>query len=321
MRREHMQLKRLLIILAVFVGVLVVAIMGMYKSWNAFTSGGIFGMLSSKGIYKMVDGTSETVILDHKAERIVAVGPNAADLVSELAGDSVVASTAAPYQTSNGVKQRVAPDVKAIEALKPDIVIVEDDNGATELVRPLREAGVKVALLRAPKTVKEVEDQTKAVGQLLGREDKAATLIGTMMNYIRDTESLRFARRDEPKKTVAVYNENGLYGAPDTLIQDMLKYVNVDNAATVVGIKRFYMGKKEDLIKANPDVIIVPMDIKGADFNRDAVLNSYYNDPALANLKAIKNKKVVILANESILAKTYHIGRGIYFMAQMVYER
>ena len=269
----------------------------------------------------MVDGTSETVILDHKAERIVAVGPNAADLVSELAGDSVVASTAAPYQTSNGVKQRVAPDVKAIEALKPDIVIVEDDNGATDLVRPLREAGVKVALLRAPKTVKEVEDQTKAVGQLLGREDKAATLVGTMMNYIRDTESLRFARRDEPKKIVAVYNENGLYGAPDTLIQDMLKYVNVDNAATMVGIKRSYMGKKEDLIKANPDVIIVPMDVKAVDFNRDAVLNSYYNDSTLANLKAIKNKKVVILANESILAKTYHIGRGIYFMAQMVYER
>lgn len=316
-----MQLKRLLIILAVFVGVLVVAIIGMYKSWNAFTSGGIFGMLSSKGIYKMVDGTSETVILDHKAERIVAVGPNAADLVSELAGDSVVASTAAPYQTSNGVKQRVAPDVKAIEALKPDIVIVEDDDGATDLVRPLREAGVKVALLRAPKTVKEVEDQTKAVGQLLGREDKAATLVGTMMNYIRDTESLRFARRDEPKKTVAVYNENGLYGAPDTLIQDMLKYVNVDNAATKVGVKRSYVGKKDDLIKADPDVIIVPMDIKAADFNRDAVLNSYYNDPTLANLKAIKNKKVAILANESILAKTYHIGRGIYFMAQMVYER
>ena len=268
-----------------------------------------------------MDCKSETVILDHKAERIVAVGPNAADLVSELAGDSVVASTAAPYQTSNGVKQRVAPDVKAIEALKPDIVIVEDDNGATDLVRPLREAGVKVALLRAPKTIKEVEEQTKAVGQLLGREDKAATLVGTMMNYIRDTESLRFARRDEPKKTVAVYNENGLYGAPDTLIQDMLKYVNVDNAATVVGIKRSYMGKKEDLIKADPDVIIVPMDVKAADFNRDAVLNSYYNDPTLANLKAIKNKKVVILANESILAKTYHIGRGIYFMAQMVYER
>lgn len=316
-----MQLKRLLIILAVFVGVLVVAIMGMYKSWNAFTSGGIFGMLSSKGIYKMVDGTSETVILDHKAERIVAVGPNAADLVSELAGDSMVASTAAPYQTSNGVKQHVAPNVKAIEALKPDIVIVEDDNGATDLVRPLREAGVKVALLRAPKTVNEVEDQTKAVGQLLGREDKVATLVGTMMNYIRDTESLRFARRDEQKKTVAVYNENGLYGAPDTLIQDMLKYVNVDNAATKVGVKRSYVGKKDDLIKADPDVIIVPMDIKAADFNRDAVLNSYYNDPTLANLKAIKNKKVAILANESILAKTYHIGRGIYFMAQMVYER
>ena len=316
-----MQLKRLLILLAIFCGVLVVAIMGMYKSWNAFTSGGIFGMLSSKGIYKMVDGTSETVILDHKAERIVAVGPNAADLASELAGDSVVASTAAPYQSSNGVKQRVALDVKAIAALKPDIVIVEDDDGTTDLVRPLREAGIKVALLRAPKTVKEVEDQTRSVGQLLGRADKAESLITTMMNYIRDTESLRFARRDDPKKTVAVYNENGLYGAPDTLIQDMLKYVNVDNAATKAGVKWSYMGKKDDLIKVDPDVIIVPTDVKAAGFNRDAVLNSYYNDPALKNVKAIKNKKVVIISNEAMMAKTYHIGRGIYNMAQFVYER
>lgn len=316
-----MQLKRLLIVLAIFCGVLVVAIMGMYKSWNAFTSGGIFGMLSSKGIYKMVDGTSETVILDHKAERIVAVGPNAADLASELAGDSVVASTAAPYQSSNGVRQRVALDVKAIAALKPDIVIVEDDDGTTDLVRPLREAGVKVALLRAPKTVKEVEDQTRNVGQLLGRADKAESLITTMMNYIRDTESLRFARRDDPKKTVAVYNENGLYGAPDTLIQDMLKYVNVDNAATKAGVKWSYMGKKDDLIKVDPDVIIVPADVKAPGFNRDAVLNSYYNDPALKNVKAIKNKKVVIISNEAMMAKTYHIGRGIYNMAQFVYER
>ena len=316
-----MQLKRLLIVLAIFCGVLVVAVMGMYKSWNAFTSGGIFGMLSSKGIYKMVDGTSETVILDHKAERIVAVGPNAADLVSELAGDSVVASTAAPYQSSNGVKQRVALDVKAIAALKPDIVIVEDDDGTTDLVRPLREAGIKVALLRAPKTVKEVEDQTRNVGQLLGRADKAESLITTMMNYIRDTESLRFARRDDPKKTVAVYNENGLYGAPDTMIQDMLKYVNVDNAATKAGVKWSYMGKKDDLIKVDPDVIIVPADVKAPGFNRDAVLNSYYNDPALKNVKAIKNKKVVIISNEAMMAKTYHIGRGIYNMAQFVYER
>ena len=316
-----MQLKRLLILLAIFCGVLVVAVMGMYKSWNAFTSGGIFGMLSSKGIYKMVDGTSETVILDHKAERIVAVGPNAADLASELAGDSVVASTAAPYQSSNGVKQRVALDVKAIVALKPDIVIVEDDDGATDLVMPLRKEGVKVALLRAPKTVKEVEDQTRNVGQLLGRADKAESLITTMMNYIRDTESLRFARRDDPKKTVAVYNENGLYGAPDTLIQDMLKYVNVDNAATKAGVKWSYMGKKEDLIKVDPDVIIVPTDVKAPGFNRDAVLNSYYNDPALKNVKAIKNKKVVIISNEAMMAKTYHIGRGIYNMAQFVYER
>ena len=92
-------------------------------------------------------------------------------------------------------------------------------------------------MLRAPETVKDVEDQTRNVGRLLGRKDKAESLIGTMMNYIRDTESLRFARRDEPKKTVAVYNQNGLYGKSKTLVADMLTYVVVDNAAIKSGVR------------------------------------------------------------------------------------
>ncbi|WP_462132473.1 ABC transporter substrate-binding protein [Veillonella tobetsuensis] len=316
-----MQLRRLMIFLTICIVGLVIAALGMYHSWQDFKSGGIWGLLTSKGHYSMVDGTSETVMLDHKAERIVAVGPNAADLVSELAGDSVVASTEAPYQVTNTVKQRVAPNVNAIAALKPDIVIIEDANGSTELVRPLRDKGIKVALLRAPETVKDVEDQTRNVGRLLGRKDKAESLIGTMMNYIRDTESLRFARRDEPKKTVAVYNQNGLYGKSKTLVADMLTYVVVDNAAIKSGVRLTDYGTKADLIKADPDVIIVPMDTRAPDYNREAVYASYYNDPALANLKAIKNKKIAIVSNESMLAKTYHVGRGIYSMAQVVYER
>ena len=165
-----MQLRRLMIVLAICIVGLLVAAFGMYRSWQNFTSGGLFGILSSHGHYMMVDGTSTTVTLDHKAERIVAVGPNVADLVSELAGDSVVATTAAPYQVTNTVKQRVAPDVNAIMALKPDIVIIEDSAESIELVSSLREKGVKVALLREPATVKDVEDQTRNVGKLLGRE-------------------------------------------------------------------------------------------------------------------------------------------------------
>lgn len=127
------------------------------------------------------------------------------------------------------------------------------------------------------------ENQTRNVGKLLGRESKADSLISTMMNYIRDTESLRFAHRDDPKQTFAVYNENGLYGNPKTLIADMLTYVGVDNAAVKSGVKQSNFGTKVDLIKANPDVIIVPMDIHSSDYNRDAIYANYYNDPAFAD--------------------------------------
>lgn len=130
------------------------------------------------------------------------------------------------------------------------------------------------------------EDQTRNVGKLLGRESKADSFIATMMNYIRDTESLCFAHRDNPKQSVAVYNDNGLYVKPKTLIADMLIYVGVDNAVLKSGVKQFNFGTKVDLINVNPDVIIVPMDIHSPDYNRDAIYANYYNDPALANLKA-----------------------------------
>lgn len=66
----------------------------------------------------------------------------------------------------------------------------------------------------------------------------------------------------------------------------MLTYVGVDNAATKSGVKQSNFGTKADLIKANPDVIIVPMDIHAPDYNRDAIYANYYNDPVLANMKA-----------------------------------
>ena len=45
--------------------------------------------------------------------------------MSELAGDSVVATTAAPYQVTNTVKQREAPDVNAIVALKRILLLLK----------------------------------------------------------------------------------------------------------------------------------------------------------------------------------------------------
>ena len=55
--------------------------------------------------------------------------------------------------------------------------------------------------------------------------------------------------------------------------------------------------------------------IMKTDYNRDAIYANYYNDSALTNLKAIKNKKVANVSTDALLAKSYHIGRGIYTIA------
>ena len=53
-----MQLRRLMIVLAICIVGLVVAAFGMYRSWQNFTSGGpIRHIKLSRAIYMMVDGT------------------------------------------------------------------------------------------------------------------------------------------------------------------------------------------------------------------------------------------------------------------------
>ena len=62
------------------------------------------------------------------------------------------------------------------------------------------------------------------------------------------------------------------------------------------------------------------MDIHAPDYNRDAIYANYYNDPVLANLKAIKNKKVAIVPTDALLARElpywtrylYNRSSGVY---------
>ena len=117
-------------------------------------------------------------------ERIVSLVPSLTELVwwfgcgdvllgrtrfcEEPAGDIEVVPTV------GGTKN---PDVEAIIATEPDLVIANREENRREDVEALRDAGLNV-LLTDPNSVEEALAMIAGVGEALGREKQAAGLVG-----------------------------------------------------------------------------------------------------------------------------------------------
>ena len=117
-------------------------------------------------------------------ERIVSLVPSLTELVwwfgcgdvllgrtrfcEEPAGDIEVVPTV------GGTKK---PDIEAIAAIEPDLVIANREENRREDVEALRDAGLNV-LLTDPNSVEEALAMIAGVGEALGREKQAAGLVG-----------------------------------------------------------------------------------------------------------------------------------------------
>ena len=114
--------------------------------------------------------------------RIVSLVPSLTELIAYLgAGDSLVgrtryctepASIAQRVPAAGGTKD---PDIAAIAALKPDLVIANKEENRREDVEALRARGIEV-LVTEIDSVREAIDGIRQMGDLLERREPAAQL-------------------------------------------------------------------------------------------------------------------------------------------------
>lgn len=112
-------------------------------------------------------------------ERIVSLVPSLTELVwwlgceDSLLGRTRFCEEIEVVPTIGGTKN---PDIEAIAALKPDLVIANREENRREDVEALRDAGLNV-LLTDPNSVEEALAMIAEVGEVLGRESEAAGLV------------------------------------------------------------------------------------------------------------------------------------------------
>jgi iron complex transport system substrate-binding protein len=193
--------------------------------------------------------------------RIVSLSPSATEVVWELgAGAQLVGvddySTFPDYVAKlPKVGSFLAPNLEAIVALRPTLVIVDDVHG--QVAGALRDAGI--ATIACPMhSLPDVKAALRAVGERIGHARDAARVMEHIDGNLDDFAAHRPAHH--PSVLAIIDREpSGLGGmvsiGPGSWLDELLAVVGGDNVLAHASV-RYPKISIEEVLRARPDVII-----------------------------------------------------------------
>lgn len=118
------------------------------------------------------------------------------------------------------------------------------------------------------------------------------------------------AVKDKKKLQVLDYSSYGYAAGDNTTVNQMIEMAGGINAAK--GLNGWQKISEEEIVKLNPDVIIVAESDKG--FEKKVLSNS-----ALQNVNAVKNKQVFAINGADLSSVSQYIINGVSDVAHVLY--
>ncbi len=242
-----------------------------------------------------VQAGNGAVTIATRPERIVSLSPTATETLYALGAGSQVTAVDdqsnypadAPKTALSGFK----PNVEAIAAAKPDLVVLSNDIDG--VVAGLAKVGVPVLVEPAANTLDEAYDEITDLGAATGNAEKATEIVTGMK---RELDQLAAAAPKDKKLTYYHELDTTPYAATSSTflgqIYGLFGLVNVaDEAPDAAG--GYPKLSAEFVAKADPALIFLG-DTKCCGQNKDALAKR----PGWSELSAIKNDAVIELDDD-----------------------
>lgn len=248
------------------------------------------------GFPATVQAANGKITIDKKPSRIVSLTPTGTEMLFAIgAGKQVVAvddQSDFPKQAPRTKLSGFKPNVEAIAAQSPDLVVLADD--ADGIVKSLTKLKVPVVQVPAATKLDETYDQLGDLGLATGHKAEADKVAGDVRSrlakIVKDTK--------KPAKPLTYYHEldNSLYSATSKTfvgqIYGMFGLTNIaDKAKKDVG--DYPQLSSEYVVESDPDMIFLA-DTVCCGQNAGTVEKR----PSWDELKAVKNGDVVELDDD-----------------------
>ncbi len=214
--------------------------------------------------------TDQLVMLLADPDQIVSV-----HWVTQDPADSAMAEQAARYPANHGLAEEII-------VLQPDLVFVGPFNSPFAKAMLARQ-GIPVHVVPTAVTLDDVRANIRTVARVLGVPARGRALIAA---FDRDLALTRNALRDADYRAL-VYGANGYSAGASSLFNEVMLHLGLENVAVDYGMEGWVKMSVEDVVGADPDLLVL------GDYRLDAPsqANMVLHHPALT---AIRTGKPVV---------------------------
>jgi iron complex transport system substrate-binding protein len=276
----------------------------------------LVALLLATGLAQALEVTDDrgiSVTFAQPPQRIVSLLPSLTESVCELGQCARLVGVDRYSNFPGSVKQLpqvgggLDPNIEAIVALKPDLVLMATSSRIGERLQSL---GIKVLALE-PKTHADVKRVLDKLGQVLGVSDA-----GRVWRVIDAATSAAAQSLPSSMAATRVYFEvnDGPYGAGESsFIGETLTRLGVKNIIPAA-LGPFPKLNPEFIVRANPDVIMVGQ----------RSLDSVGQRPGWAGMRAIREHRLCVFTTEQsdvLVRPGPRMAEGARLMAQCLADK
>jgi iron complex transport system substrate-binding protein len=253
---------------------------------------------------RVVDAGGDRVTV-RSAARIVVLNGDIAEVVFALGlGSRVVATdTSATYPPAATRLHRIGYQrtlsAEGILSLRPTVVIGNTTAGPASVIRQLRDAGVAVVVLPDDDRIASAWQKIRNVGRALGVPNRAARLAASTRARILAAQR-RAARATSRPKVAMLYLRGSrvqLLGGAGSRGDVMIRAARARDVGAELGITGFRQITAESLVRAAPDVLLVPE----AGLASVGGVAGVLRIPGVAQTPAGRNRRVVAFDDQYLL--------------------
>ncbi len=239
----------------------------------------------------ITESSGANVTITKQPRRIVSLSPTATEMLFAIAaGSQVVAVDDQSTFPSNAPVTKLSgfqPNVEAIAAYTPDLVVASDDTGG--IVHGLGALNVPIIIEPAAKNIDDSYKQIEQLGAATGRVTDASALEKKM----RSDLAAIVASVPRPTKQLKVYHEldDTYYSATSATfigqVYELLGLKNIADGATAVA-PDYPQLSAEYIVSSSPDLIVLA-DTKCCHQDMSTVAAR----PGWSSIAAVKSSQVV----------------------------
>lgn len=264
----------------------------------------------------VTDASGATLTFSREPARVVSLVPSATEMLMALGCGNSVAGLTYHDAVLPGAQGKTivggffSPSLKAIEAARPDLLIVSPHHQS--LIPRFSQAGVPVLVFETL-GLAEAEDHLRRLGRVFNREAEAQTLTGhqrKQMELIR--EKVATIPREKRKRVTRFMGRNEIMAPGDNSFQNaMIRAAGGvppvwDKPGAIVPITL------EEWQRFNPQILY------GCGEDRE-LAQAFFSRPGWREVEAIKNGQVHYFPCDLTCRAATHTGDFVSWLASVIY--